>query len=546
MGTADQLEYAYAGDILKWDDNGDGTINVYGAATDPSEDLDGQGCDPLWLAAEMPAWFKFANVREQHGPVAAGVGKELERADGDKWMLKTHVVDANTVKKVKAGVLKGYSIGVRNGKVRRDKAAGYPNGRIVGGKIVEISLVDRPCNPNATITICKAAPGSDDLDSVEPLLEDIDPSMYIGEEIDVSSGDDEDETAQAVEIPVDADDDGADDAGDELSLFDEFDAEYEAENAATALGQDITKGLLESLVHGVKKPAAKKDGDGDGKVGEQSESSKRAAQRRKNREFREAEAEKDRKHRAAMDAEAAQDANRAQRQGRRMEAGEHRARIGEYRKAEGMSAADHRDAVRLAREVNSGVITKAAAREVYDEANDIDGAQEVIRQLAELIMSEAEELGAGRYEEIEDIEILMEACRAVHRFLRREQRAGGVDMSDDLVIRKSAGLAVDESTAEGTLDVAEIVKAAVAEQFSEVTKAQEAEIANLRAQVAKMAATPLPSGLVVNKSVMPSAPAHNTRSAMAAQWEAEAAKPGLSTELRNGYLELAARARVQG
>jgi hypothetical protein len=533
MGTADQLEYAYAGDIVKWDDNGDGTINVFGMATDPSVDLDGQNCDPDWLKTAMPDWFKFGNIREQHGRTAAGVGKELTHADGDKWMLKSHIVDPSTVAKVKAGVLKGYSVGIREGKVVRGKAVGAPNGKIVGGKIVEVSLVDRPCNPGATITIAKAAPGSDELDSVEPLLEDIDSSMYIGEEIDVSSGDDDadgltddEQDSQAVGEPVDSDDD----SGDELSLF----------------GEDITKGLLESLIHGVKKPAAKKDGDGDGRVGEQSDSSKRAEQRRKNREFREAEAERERKRRAAMDAEAAQDANRAGRQGRRMEAGEHRARIGEYRKAEGMSAADHRDAVRLAREVNSGVITKAAAREVYDEADDIDGAQEVIRQLAELIMSEAEELGAGRYEEIEDIEILMEACRAVHRFLRREQRAGGVDMSDDLVIRKSAGLAVDESTAEGTLDVAEIVKAAVAEQFSEVTKAQEAEIANLRAQVAKMAATPLPSGLVVNKSVMPSAPAHNTRSAMAAQWEAEAAKPGLSTELRNGYLELAARARVQG
>lgn len=524
MGTADQLEYAYAGEIVKADRQPDGTLMVYGAATDPSEDLDGQGCDAEWLKRAMPDWFKFANVREQHGPVAAGVGKELTHESGDRWMLKAHVVDANTVKKVEAGVLKGFSIGVRGGKVLRGKASGFPNGKIVDGKIVEISLVDRPCNPNATIEICKAAPGSDELDSVEPLLEDIDPSMYIGADsdlpdddvIDVSSDDDDadgladdEQDSQAVDEPVD-----------DLSLF----------------GQDITKGLLESLIHGVKKPAAKRDGDGDGKIGEQSESSKRAAQRRKNREFREAEAEKDRKHRAAMDAEAAQDADRAQRQGRRMEAGEHRGRLGSYRKA-----------LRLVRDVNDGVITKATAREVYDEADDIDGAQEIIRQLAELIISEAEELAAGRYEEVHDIETLIEACRAVHRFCESEKYQGGVDdMPRELTIRKSAGTEIDESTAGATLDIAEIVKAAVAEQFSEVTEAQKAEIASLRAQVAKMAATPLPSGLVVNKSVMPSAPAHNTRSAMAAHWEAEAAKPGLSTELRNGYLTLAERARVQG
>jgi len=32
-----------------------------------------------------------------------------------------------------------------------------PNGRIIGGQIVEVSLVDRPCNPTCTLTLTKAA-----------------------------------------------------------------------------------------------------------------------------------------------------------------------------------------------------------------------------------------------------------------------------------------------------------------------------------------------------------------------------------------------------
>jgi hypothetical protein len=38
----------YAG-IVKMDDNGDGTLTVYGKATDDSIDIDQQICDPAWL-----------------------------------------------------------------------------------------------------------------------------------------------------------------------------------------------------------------------------------------------------------------------------------------------------------------------------------------------------------------------------------------------------------------------------------------------------------------------------------------------------------------
>jgi hypothetical protein len=51
--------------------------------------------------------------------------------------------------------LKGFSIGIRGPRVVRDTKAA--NGRIVDGQIVEVSLVDRPANPNAKLMLAKAA-----------------------------------------------------------------------------------------------------------------------------------------------------------------------------------------------------------------------------------------------------------------------------------------------------------------------------------------------------------------------------------------------------
>jgi hypothetical protein len=71
-------------EITKADKNADGTLMVYGKATDDSLDIDQQICDPIWLDSAMPEWFKTGgNIREQHSNIAAGVAKEYEKkADG--------------------------------------------------------------------------------------------------------------------------------------------------------------------------------------------------------------------------------------------------------------------------------------------------------------------------------------------------------------------------------------------------------------------------------------------------------------------------------
>jgi hypothetical protein len=156
-------------DILKYDDNGDGTLTVYGKATDDALDIDQQICDPVWLDKAMPDWFRTGgNIREQHSNIAAGVAKEYEsKADGH--YISALVVDPVSVKKVQNRVLRGFSIGIKSPRVVRDQKAA--NGRIIDGQIVEVSLVDRPANPNCQLVLAKSLNGEKTLTKVEELLE---------------------------------------------------------------------------------------------------------------------------------------------------------------------------------------------------------------------------------------------------------------------------------------------------------------------------------------------------------------------------------------
>jgi len=164
------MDYAtsYAA-IVKYDKNDDGTLMVYGKATDDTLDLDSQICDPKWLDEAMPRWFKSGgNIREMHGPSAAGIAKEYE-AKTDGHYIGVHVVDPLAAKKVETGVYQGFSIGIKSPRVVRDAKAA--NGRIVDGSIIEVSLVDRPANPSAKLILAKAVEGETSLVQVEELHE---------------------------------------------------------------------------------------------------------------------------------------------------------------------------------------------------------------------------------------------------------------------------------------------------------------------------------------------------------------------------------------
>jgi len=159
---------AYA-EIIKSELQADGTLLVYGKATDDSVDIDQQICDDVWLDQAMPEWFKTGgNIREQHSQIAAGVAKEYEKKKDGHYIL-TQVVDPISVKKVETGVLKGFSIGIKNPRVVRDTKAA--NGRIIDGQIVEVSLVDRPANPNCQLVLAKSLDGESGIWKVEELIE---------------------------------------------------------------------------------------------------------------------------------------------------------------------------------------------------------------------------------------------------------------------------------------------------------------------------------------------------------------------------------------
>lgn len=131
--------------------NDDGTIVVNGYASSGSVDSDGEIITPEAMSAAIPDYMKFGAVREMHGKSAAGTALEAEvQADG-RTFFSALVVDPIAIKKVETGTYKGFSIGGKvTGRDSVDKTI------ITGLNLIEVSLVDRPANPEALITMYKS------------------------------------------------------------------------------------------------------------------------------------------------------------------------------------------------------------------------------------------------------------------------------------------------------------------------------------------------------------------------------------------------------
>lgn len=156
------LTYCYAADITKSERDEHGDLYVFGKATGSDRDGDGQRADPAWLRTAMPAWQEWSNLREMHQPIAAGIGVELTN-DGDDWYIKSKVIDPNTARKIEAGLLKGYSIGIKSPIITRRDGDEW----ITGGSVVEVSYVDRPCLSSAKTMICKSVGIANQMQPVE-------------------------------------------------------------------------------------------------------------------------------------------------------------------------------------------------------------------------------------------------------------------------------------------------------------------------------------------------------------------------------------------
>lgn len=134
----------------KVEEQSDGTLKVYGIASSEAEDSDGEVIKADAMRAAIPDYMAFGAVREMHQAIAAGTALEANVNDAGVTEFAAHVVDPVSVKKVQTGVLKGFSIGGRVTK-RNDK-----NKSIIEGlKLTEISLVDRPANPDCVVTMVK-------------------------------------------------------------------------------------------------------------------------------------------------------------------------------------------------------------------------------------------------------------------------------------------------------------------------------------------------------------------------------------------------------
>lgn len=161
-------------DITKVEDLADGTIMVHGTASSGARDDSGEIIVPDAMKAAIPDYMSVGGsgaLREMHQRVAAGSVHEAVVGDDGVTRITAHVVDSEAIKKVRTKTYKGFSVG---GKVTsRDPADPTV---IKGIKLVEISLVDRPCNPEATISMWKAD-GADmegtDMADAAPSNEDV-------------------------------------------------------------------------------------------------------------------------------------------------------------------------------------------------------------------------------------------------------------------------------------------------------------------------------------------------------------------------------------
>jgi hypothetical protein len=138
---------------------------VWGYAS--TETVDAQG-ETVSKAAMQDAWddyMQFGNIREMHKASAVGVVKEYA-FDDVGLKIGAHIVDDAAWAKVTAGVYKGFSIGGKK----------LPGGfdaetkTITKMKLTEISLVDRPCNPEALIEMFKVDGEVDQEDSAQSKL----------------------------------------------------------------------------------------------------------------------------------------------------------------------------------------------------------------------------------------------------------------------------------------------------------------------------------------------------------------------------------------
>ena len=131
---------------------------VYGYASTGALDSQGEKVGRQAILDAFPDYMKWANVREMHQPRAVGIVKTGE-VDDTGLFVCAKIIDKDAWEKVEEKVYKGFSIG---GK-RIEKI----DDTVTKLRLTEISLVDRPANPECTFSLFKADSPSGDLPTAE-------------------------------------------------------------------------------------------------------------------------------------------------------------------------------------------------------------------------------------------------------------------------------------------------------------------------------------------------------------------------------------------
>jgi HK97 family phage prohead protease len=143
------------GQLTKIEDQPDGTLKVFGVASTGARDDEGEVVRPEAMKAALPDYARYPALREMHQPTAAGRTLEATVDDDGVTRIVAQVVDPVAIAKVKSRTYSGFSIGGR--VLARDPGDSSVITKI---KLTEISLVDRPANPEAVIDLWKAAAAS--------------------------------------------------------------------------------------------------------------------------------------------------------------------------------------------------------------------------------------------------------------------------------------------------------------------------------------------------------------------------------------------------
>lgn len=135
--------------ITKSEDSANGDfITVGGIASSNVVDSDGEIITTEAMSKARDNYLKFPAIREMHQAIAAGKCTKFEILENGDTYIEAEIYDSETMKKVKAGVLRAFSIG--------GKALKKVGNTIVDLILSEISVVDRPANPNSVMTFYKA------------------------------------------------------------------------------------------------------------------------------------------------------------------------------------------------------------------------------------------------------------------------------------------------------------------------------------------------------------------------------------------------------